>query len=274
MAYPADGTKLENLFNPQVVSAIYRQKLTDYIRFSPLARLETTLVGRPGNTLTIPTFQYIGDATDVAEGEDIPIAKLEATTSDITIKKAGRGIWLTDESVLSGYGDPVGEGVSQLAHAVANKVDNDLLAVLNAITGDMEATAAGATLVADDVADALVKFGEDIDGNKVLLVSPEAYANLRKADDWLPTSEISANTIVRGVVGMVYGTQVIVSNKLSATQNAFILKEGALGINLKRAYAIEFARNIENKSTLMTADQHYLAYLADASKAIKITAGA
>jgi hypothetical protein len=127
---------------------------------------------------------------------------------------------------------------------------------------------------ADAIADALVKFGEDIEGEKVLLVSAEEYAVLRKADDWCPASEISANLIIKGAVGQVHGCQVVISNKLKGKNASYIVKPGALSLILKRDTLVETDRDIINKSNVLTADKHYVAYLYDASKAIKIKIGA
>lgn len=51
-----DGTYLTNLFNPQVVGDMINKKLVDAIKFSPLAEVHNDLVGRPGNTITVPFF--------------------------------------------------------------------------------------------------------------------------------------------------------------------------------------------------------------------------
>ena len=174
--------------------------------------------------------------------------------------------------MLSGYGDPQGEAVSQLTISIASKVDNDTLAVLGTIGSGM--TQSASAFSADAVADALVKFGEDIEGEKVLLVSPEEYAILRKADDWCPASEITANLIISGAVGMVHGCQVVISNKLRGKKTAYIVKPGALALILKRDTLVETDRDIINKSNVVTADKHYVTYLYDASKAIKLTFGA
>lgn len=273
MAIDTNATKLANLFNPQVVADLINAKLTDAIRFSPLCRIDTTLAGRPGSTITLPTYAYIGDATAVAEGADIPISQLTESTAEVTIAKVGKGVQLTDEAVLSGYGDPKGEAVNQIRTAIASKVDNDVLEVLNGITSNMTHTVTGAITV-DEIANALVKFGEDIEGEKVLLVSPDDYAVIRKADEWCPASEIAANLIIKGSVGAVHGCQVVVSNKLKGKKQSFIVKPGALALYLKRDTLVETDRDIINKSTVITADKHYVAYLYDASKAIKIALGA
>ena len=50
------GTYLSNLFNPQVVADLISTKLIDNIVFAPLARVDYTLQGRDGNTVTLPYY--------------------------------------------------------------------------------------------------------------------------------------------------------------------------------------------------------------------------
>lgn len=267
MAFPVTGTKLTNLFDPQVVGAMIDKKLVNKMVFAPLATIDTTLEGQPGSTLTLPYYTYIGDATDVAEGADIPIAQLIEAPVTKTIKKFGRGVQVTDEAVLNAYGDPRTEAVKQLTLSIASKLDNDCLAELATIGSSMTATAT--TFSADVVADALTLFGEDIDdGARVLVTSPANYAILRKATGWIAGTDVAANLVIRGSVGMIHGCQVIVSNKL--TDTSYIVKPGALRIITKRNTLVETDRDIINKSTVITADRHAVAYLYDTSKAIKI----
>ena len=276
MALDANATLLSNLINPQVMADLIDKKLVNLMRFAPLATIDATLEGRPGNTITVPTFNYIGDATTVSEGADITIKQLTATPATATIHKIGNGVQITDEAVLSGYGDPVGETTKQLALSIASQVDNEFIGVLNAITSPMVHTAGTpGTLAFGDIADALELFGEDIDdgGAKALLVSPKQYTLLRKSTGWLPASDVSADIAIKGVVGMVQGCQVIISNKLteaSNKENAYIVKPGALRLFMKRNTLVEADRDIINKSTTITADKHFAPYLYDASKAIKI----
>lgn len=266
------GTYLSDLFSPEVIGQMINEKLFDAIKFAPLATVYDDLVGVPGSTVVLPYYNSIGDAEDVAEGADISITKLAEKTKKVTIKKAGKGVQLTDEAVLSGYGDPIGQATTQLAMSIASKVDNDFLASLNENTTHVVNLTAKMT--ADDIADALVEYGEDIDGEKVILVNPTAYATLRKANAWIPNTEMAANMIIRGTVGMVHGCQVVVTNRIkesSKVSKFHIVKPGALALYAKRDVLVETDRDIVNKSTVITADKHYATYLRMPDYAIKIT---
>ena len=270
----ADVTKIANMINPEVMADVVRDKLTDLIKFTPLAKIDTTLQGRAGDTVTLPKFAYIGDAADVAEGEAIPMALLTTSTSKVKVKKAGKGIKITDEAVLSGYGDPVGEGTNQLSLSIAAKVDNDCLDALSGIKANMTVdVSAKDTIGSHVIADGLVKFGEDLEGEKVLLIAPAQLAQIRKDPDYLKPSEMTQKAIMGGVIGEIWGCQICVSNKIKASGSKYtnyIVKPGALAIYLKRGVEVETARDISLKLTEITADEHYAVYLLDESKAIKL----
>lgn len=270
----ADVTKIANMINPEVMADVVRDKLTDLIKFTPLAKIDTTLQGRAGDTVTLPKFAYIGDAADVAEGEAIPMSLLTTSTSKVKVKKAGKGIKITDEAVLSGYGDPVGEGTNQLSLSIAAKVDNDCLTALSGIKVNMTVdVSAKNTIGSHVIADGLVKFGEDLEGEKVLLIAPAQLAQIRKDPDYLKPSEMTQKAIMSGVIGEIWGCQICVSNKIKASGSKYtnyIVKPGALAIYLKRGVEVETARDISLKLTEITADEHYAVYLLDESKAVKL----
>lgn len=214
----------------------------------------------------------IGDAKDVAEGETIDLALLETATEDFKIKKAGKGVEITDEAVLSGYGDPVGEAGKQLLMSISNKVDNDVLTALS--TTSLEYTG-GTAWNLDTISDAIDIFNDEDDKAMVLIINPKDASKLRKsvANDWERPSDLGDNIIVNGTYGGVLGAQVIRSRKLEEG-TAYLVKQGALAIYMKRNVIVEDDRDILRKTTVFTADQHYGAHLYDESKAIKITIGA
>ncbi|MBS8076346.1 N4-gp56 family major capsid protein, partial [Streptococcus suis] len=116
-------TKMEQMLDPEVLADMIDAEIGKAIRFAPLAEVDTTLQGQPGTTLTVPKWDYIGDAEEVAEGEPIPVTQLGFTKTTMTIKKIGKSVEITDEAILSGYGDPVGQAAKQIVQAIDHKVD-------------------------------------------------------------------------------------------------------------------------------------------------------
>lgn len=267
------GTYLSSLFNPQVVADIIDTKLTDNMVFAPLAKIDYTLEGRAGNTVTLPYYSYIGMASQVSEGYDIGIRKLTQTTTAVTIVKYGVAAQLTDEAVLSGYGDPLGEAASQIGISLDDAMDNALLAALAGNTAsDYNYTGASTGLVPDDIPAALAKFGEDMDGQKALLVTPDFYVKLLR-DNWVPASEIAADIRIRGAAGMAYGCQVIVSNRLKTAGNLYIVKPGALAVFMKRGTFVETDRDILNESTVVKGSIMCAPYLLNPAGMVKLSVG-
>lgn len=263
-------TKLADLVNPEVLAPIVSYEFKQALRFTPLASVDTTLQGRSGDTLKFPAFTYIGDAQDVAEGAAIPLDKLGTTTKSVTIKKAAKGTEITDEAVLSGYGDPVGESTKQLGLAIANKVDNDILAAALTATQTVDFAT-----TSDGVQAALTVFAtnSDQDDSPVVgLFNPVDAAALRKASRAEGTgSDVAQNALVNGTKFEVLGVQIIESNKVTAGQAIFIKVNPnvpALKLVMKRAAEVENQRNIINKTTVLTADEHYTAYLYDPTKVV------
>ena len=134
MPTSVNATKLANLVNPEVMGDMIAAGLPKAIKFTQICKIDNTLEGRPGSTITIPAFKYIGDAQDVAEGAAIDVSKLEASTAQVSVKKVGKAAEITDEAALSGYGDPVGETQRQLLMSIASKVDEDIVTELGTTT--------------------------------------------------------------------------------------------------------------------------------------------
>lgn len=272
-------TKIAQMVNPEVMADMVSAKLPKMIKFTPLAYVERALVGQPGNTITVPKWEYSGDAKDIEEGVAIEPDQLTTKKSTMTIKKAGKGIELTDEAVLSGYGDPIGQATHQIALAIANKVDNDLVEEAKKATQYVD----DAPTTGDALDKALAVFADEEDARYVALLNPEDAIALRKdtAKEWVRGSEIGANIVVSGTFGEAHGVQIVRSKKVEKgkgflvkvsavdTDTDDVAKYGAFVINLKRDVAIETDRDILKKTTVITGDEHYGVYLYDPSKVVK-----
>lgn len=274
MAATSNATLLADLFVPQVVADEIDKKLVDAIRFAPLAVIDTTLVGRPGDELTMPSYEYIGDAEAVNEGEDIPIKKLSQDTEKVKVSKIGRAVEFSDEALISGYGNVAEEAAKQVVVAINSKLEADLIKEMSTkatLTSTLDLTSAGGKNITHEIADALAKFGEDIDGEKVLLVPPAVYTALIKSDGWIPNTEAGANILISGTVGTIFGMQVVISNRLAADKEAYIVKPGALRIVMKRNTLVEFDRDILSEMNYIKASKLFAPYVYDKSKVIKIS---
>lgn len=265
-------TNLSDLVKVEVLSDLINTNLEDSIKLAPLATIDTSLVGQPGDTVKLPKYAYIGDAEDVNEGEEITITTLSATSESITVKKVAKGIEITDEAALSGYGDPIGTAANQLKQSIAQKVDADCFAALEEIGESMTSGDGTEALSADTVADALVLFGQNSGGEKVLLIAPSQLAQLRKDSSFIYPCDMGMAVMQEGTVGSIHGCQIVLSDKITdgETITNYIVKPGALAIFMKRDTNVETSRNIVTKTTTATVDKHYVAYLADESKAIKL----
>ncbi|RXS51109.1 Ig-like domain-containing protein [Lactococcus lactis] len=268
-------TFLNSQVDPEVMGQMVAAQLPKAIKFSGIAPIDTTLAGQPGSTITLPKFKYSGDAKVVAEGAAIQMDELQTATQTATIKKVAKGMAITDEAVLSGYGDPVGEIQRQIRMAIASAVDNEIVAV---------AGTANLTVVADvnlDLIDKLENtFVEAPDALEeqgftqgVLFVSYKDAATLRQAAgvNWTHASELGDNILVSGAFGEVLGWTIVRSKKIN-DGSPIAVKPGAMKTFLKRDVLVEFDREITKKVTQFTGDEHYVVAIVDETKIVRVQA--
>ena len=219
-------TKIEDLIVPEVMADMISAKVEAKVIISKIAKVDTTLQGQPGNEVTVPQYKYIGDAEDVAEGVAMGTAKLETGSTKFTIKKAGKGVSITDEAILSGYGDPVGEANKQLAMAIANKIDNDVVKVINKEYAEGTAedgvqliyNGSSAKISYAGVVDAEDLFDEETSSDKILYVHPKQMTQLRKDADFISADKYDGNVMTSGEVGKIGTCRVVRSKKVACIE--------------------------------------------------------
>lgn len=264
-------TKLENLVNPTVVADTLTAQLPKAIKMTPVCEVNRDLVGTPGNTISVPKYEYIGDATDVAEGVAIDVTTLTATSTQATVKKVGKAVTLTDEAALSGTGDPINEATNQLKLSIASKVDNDILAALQ--TGTQTVTGVFSLGLVSSALDTFED--EELGERKFLFVNPAMMGVLRMDETFTHASELGDKTLMTGAVGTVFGCEVIPTRKIvsdAGTYTCVLAKEGAVALYLKRDVNVEIGREVLKKETVISADEHYVATLRDESRVVLIKA--
>lgn len=219
-------TKISNLINPQVMADIISGKLPKKIKFTPIAKIDRTLVGQAGNTITVPKYAYIGDAENVAEGVAMGTTVLTASTTIATVKKAGKAVEITDEAALSGYGDPVGEATNQLTLAIAAKVDADCHDALMNATLNYDGTASVISYVGIVNAIDLFEDESDVPTSKIMFIHPKQLTTIRLDSDFKDINKYPMSVIMTGTVGEVGGCQIVPSKKIKLVKYA---KDNATG---------------------------------------------
>ena len=279
-------TKIADLINPQVMADMISAKIANKIVVAPFAKIDTTLVGIPGNTVTVPQYAYIGDAADIAEGVAAETVKLTASTTTVTVKKAMKAVELTDEAVLSGYGNPVGETNNQLAKSIASKVDNDAMTALQGAQLTYDGSAAA--IKYSGIVDAIDLFEEEVNSEKVIFVHPKQVTQLRKDSDFISADKYKAGVILTGEIGMIANCRVVPSKKVPVVQVGESTKvdcyacpivklnndaeteddAAAITIYLKRDTNVETDRVSLSRKTDISVDKHYAVALSNTSKVV------
>lgn len=280
-------TKLSDLINPQVMADMISAKIANKIVVAPFAKIDTTLQGVPGNTVTVPQYAYIGDAADIAEGVAAETVKLTASTTTVTVKKAMKAVELTDEAVLSGYGNPVGETNTQLAKSIASKVDSDAMTALQGAQLTYDGSAAA--IKYSGIVDAIDLFEEEVNSEKVIFVHPKQVTQLRKDSDFISADKYKAGVILSGEIGMIANCRVVPSKKVPVVKVGEtgsqvdcyacpIVKlnndaeteddAAALTIYLKRDTNVETDRVSLSRKTDISVDKHYAVALSNTSKVV------
>lgn len=272
-------TYLEQLIDPEVMAPMISAKLEKAIVATPFAKIDTTLQGRPGDTITIPKYAYIGMATDLAEGVTADKTKLATSKGTFTVKKAVKQVELTDEAVLSGYGNPVGETNSQLAKAIADKIDTD---VFDALKGAQLTYTSAGDISYNEIVNAIDGLNEEQNVEKVMFIHPKQVTQLRKDSNFISNDKYPNNVIMKGEIGMIANCRIVASKKAINDAGTYFLnpivelrpedqtgdESSAVTIFMKRGINLETQRELGNYTTLIGADEHYVVGVTDESKII------
>lgn len=246
-------TMLNNLINPEVMGAMIDAKITAQLKLTPYAKVDTTLVGVPGDTKTVPCWNYIGDAEDVAEGAEVGLTTMKASSTKFAVKKAMKAVGITQEAVNSGLGNPIAQAETQLAKSIASKADSDVLdAVYTAKNVYSPSTLAA--IAYGGIVDAVAKFEDEEDGiDKVLFIHPAQEATLLKDSDFLSADKFTAGVAVNGAIGKVAGAWVKKSKKVRLVTYE---KDDAAGtVTIDAANLAEYQAKVDPSVTLAAGDK-------------------
>lgn len=205
-------TTNNDVIRPEVMGDMIDAKVEAMLKITPFAKLDTSLQGVPGDTKTVPSWNYIGDAEDVAEGAEVDLTAMTAGTRQFTIKKAMKAVGITQEAVNSGLGNPIGQAEHQLAKSIAGKVDNDVLAA--ALTSSIVSGDGTTKIGYAGIVDGVGMFDEEEITDKVMFIAPEQVTTLRKDADFISADKYNNSVMMTGEIGTVAGVRIVPSKKI------------------------------------------------------------
>jgi N4-gp56 family major capsid protein len=212
-------TMMSNVVNPEVMGDMISAKVEAMLKVTKYAKVDTTLQGVAGDTKTVPSWNYIGEAVDVAEGAEVDLTAMTASTKTFTIKKAMKAVALTQEAVNSAHGNIIGETETQLAKAIAGKVDSDVLAALLTATAASGDGSKGISY--EGIVDAVGVFNEEEITEKVMFVNPAQVTTLRKDANFISADKYNFNVVATGEIGTIAGVHIVPSKKIVASGDKF-----------------------------------------------------
>ena len=206
-------TTKSNMIIPEVMGEMINAKIEALAKLTPYAKVDTTLQGVPGDTKTVPSWNYIGDAEDIAEGVEVGTTQLTAASTTFTIKKAMKAVSITQEAVNSGLGNPIGQAEMQLAKSIAGKVDNDVIEAV--MTSRKTVDLSTQVISYEAIVEAVSQFEDEEDGiEKVMFIAPAQEKALLLDPMFLSADKFQAGVAVTGSIGKIAGCWIKKSKKI------------------------------------------------------------
>lgn len=253
-------TKAVDLVNPEVMADAIGAKLEKQVRFAPFARIDNTLVGQAGDTLTRPRYAYIGPAEDLTEGVPMDTTKLSMTTGKVTVKEAGKAVEVTEQAILTNVDGTLGEAENQIGLSIADKLEMDYIATL----GTTALVHTAAPTAAEDIIDAIALFNDEDIEEYILFINPADYTALYKG-------LVVGNTFLglKNIAELLGLKEVVRTNRVEVGE-AFVQKQGAVEIVYKKKPEIKKDEDILKRTVVIAGNTFYATNLYNEGGVVKI----
>lgn len=241
-----------NVTIPEVLEDLMQYEYENNLVLGKLAYHNNTLLGNPGDTITIPYVSPLTDAETVAEGDALTPEANQDQKITIEVSKAGKAVEITQESINSCAYDVKSERRTQIAKAIARKVDADLATEIaktsllhNAAKFDYAEIVKAKGLMGE----------EGFNSNAVLLVSSAMYVELAQTPEFVAgATEIHGFGI--NAAAMLVDMPVIVSDRVAADE-AYVIVPGSFVLANKQMPTLYGDVDALTEKTLMSTFIHY-----------------
>ncbi len=261
-------------FQPQVakdhIEAYFRKKLV----FGALAYQDNTLEGQGGDTIDFPFYGKIDAAEEPTETGSLTVDNLTDSSFNAVIKEVGKAVGFSKKSLMKHKNGPDGafqEAFNQIARVHAEKVDADLLAIMQTPANYdqiLTATVAGNVCTIRDLNSMRIRgFGDRMDEGVAVIMHSFTLETLLN-DSTAGFLKADANDPMYGITGFqgrIFGMAIIVNDQLARvadvaslrTYECFMMKPNAVGFMSKQQPEIETDYDILARQYVITGNQWY-----------------
>lgn len=265
------NTVNKNVIIPEVYAELVREKIAGRVQVAQFLKTIDTLHGNPGETITMPAWSYVGDASDWSIGTAMTTKSMVQTNKKATVKAvAAPGIQVFDYDNEVSLGDAINEAAKQQAISIARKIDID---AINAAYGTplKQALATKDAITQTELLSALSVYGDERDTedfSRGAIVMHSAFADDLYGMDLFTSRERttvaagSENGITKnGKIGQFLGIDIVLSDRLydSATSEPYLMfiKNDSIGWIPKEAPFVETDRDASKRLTNIYCSEFY-----------------
>lgn len=265
----------KNMIIPDVYAQLVMEKIAGKVMVSQAATILGDLQGKPGETITMPKWAYIGDAADIAVGTPMEATKMKQTSTQATIKMiAAPAIAVNDYDNEVELGSALDEASRQQAISIARKLDTDCINV--ALTSPLKSGLATKNEVTFDEMNAVLGlYGDDANATDFAFIAIHSafIPSFLKMDGFVSKEKTftadNSGIVLNNVLGYFRGIAVVVSDRCydSTNTEGFILaiKKGSIGLIPKEAPFVEVARDASTRTNTIYCSEYYAVALTDDS---------
>lgn len=255
------------VYNNFVLENKIEDMLTTKVDMNAYITPDRSLTESAGMQKTINVYTATGNVEDLAMGVgnsgDIEVS---FTAENYVVQVTQGRFTYFDEEAMK---DPMVIEVG--LRAIADKMTNDLTAKAIAEFGKATLAQTGCTWVFNDFVDAIAKYPYESEEGLFCLINPAQLATIRKS---LKSDLSYSEGFVRtGYIGHVCGVPIIVSKAVPAG-TAYIASRDAVTCFIKKGVEIEQDRDPNTRKNEVFGRKVMLVALTDATKVVKMTAGA
>ncbi|MDN4094353.1 hypothetical protein QYF48_16210 [Brevibacillus agri] len=268
------------IFKPEIVNDEIRTGIKENTDFGAVAKVDYSLEGKKGETVTFVAYNPIGPVQDDRQDTDaVVFYDLSTNEFQVPIKEMVIGARVSDKDDVQGIGNPKNEATNQIRTAIANQIDTNIYKALISVPADRvidvsnEATNNKFSYLHLAKGAALLKL-EDAEDEALYFVHPDQVVDVVNDPTWQKTGtyngEVLNTKLTKSEVGKINDIRVFKSDKIKKDENGVyhtvLTSKRAVSVMFQKAAKVTESYDHDYLKHKMSASTLYALAVVDNSK--------